>query len=311
MPSRLLEVIGWLRQGSACHSPPILFSSFFKGLNCYLWFSSYVQTYLERDIRSITNVRDLSTFRWFLALVASRHGQMLNKTDLAAPLGVSIPTIGEWLNLLELTGQIILVPPYFENFGKRIVKSPKLYLVDSGLVCHLLGIRSYDELNRSPFLGAIFEGFVAAEILKSQVNKGAKRDLSFSRPTRAGGGFRGTLGRWRRVMDDRVQGRQNHSPSNGELVARSPARNGAEVRAGGGGPSIRRWGTIHSRHYTRCGGRERAHPSTGSLQRRSTTKDKLTRCRIRNGGAAEGDGTRVAQGVGLRFGRLSACPTQP
>jgi len=110
-----------------------LFSSFFKGLNCYLWFSSYVQTYLERDIRSITNVRDLSTFRWFLALVASRHGQMLNKTDLAAPLGVSIPTIGEWLNLLELTGQIILVPPYFENLGKRIVKSPKLHLGDSGL----------------------------------------------------------------------------------------------------------------------------------------------------------------------------------
>ena len=98
-----------------------------------LWFSSYVQTYLERDIRSITNVRDLATFRRFLALVASRHGQLLNKTDLAAPLGVSIPTIGEWLNLLELTGQIILVPPYFENLGKRIVKSPKLHLGDSGL----------------------------------------------------------------------------------------------------------------------------------------------------------------------------------
>jgi len=136
-----------------------------------LWFSSYVQTYLERDIRSITNVRDLATFRRFLALVASRHGHLLNKTDLAAPLGVSVPTIGEWLNVLELTGQIVLVPPYFENFGKRIVKSPELYLVDSGLACHLLGIRSYAELNRSPFLGAIFEGFVAAEILKSQVHE--------------------------------------------------------------------------------------------------------------------------------------------
>ncbi len=165
-----------------------------------LWFSSYVQTYLERDIRSITNVRDLATFRRFLALVASRHGQLLNKTDLAAPLGVSVPTIGEWLNVLELTGQIILVPPYFENFGKRIVKSPKLYLVDSGLVCHLLGIRSYDELNRSPFLGAIFEGFVAAEIIKSQVNKGARKEIyhfrdqqglevDFLAPSGAGGGL--------------------------------------------------------------------------------------------------------------------------
>jgi predicted AAA+ superfamily ATPase len=165
-----------------------------------LWFSSYVQTYLERDIRSITNVRDLSTFRRFMALVASRHGQLLNKTDLAAPLGVSIPTIGEWLNVLELTAQIILVPPYFENFGKRIVKSPKLYLGDSGLACHLLGIRSDGELNRSPFLGAIFEGFVAAEILKSQVNRGARKEIyhfrdqqglevDFLAPSGAGGGL--------------------------------------------------------------------------------------------------------------------------
>ena len=78
-----------------------------------LWFASYLQTYLERDVRAITNVRDLVTFRRFLALVASRHGQVLNKTDLAAPLGVSVPTIGEWLQVLEATGQIILVPPYF------------------------------------------------------------------------------------------------------------------------------------------------------------------------------------------------------
>ncbi len=78
-----------------------------------LWFASYLQTYLERDVRALTNVRDLITFRRFLALLASRHGQMLNKTDLAAPLGVSVPTIGDWLHILEATGQIILVPPYF------------------------------------------------------------------------------------------------------------------------------------------------------------------------------------------------------
>ena len=92
-----------------------------------LWFASYLQTYLERDVRAITNVRDLVTFRRFLALVASRHGQVLNKTDLAAPLGVSVPTIGEWLQVLEATGQIILVPPYFENLGKRLIKSPKVW----------------------------------------------------------------------------------------------------------------------------------------------------------------------------------------
>jgi len=146
-----------------------------------LWFSSYIQTYLERDVRAIVNVRDLGTFRRFLALLASRHGQILNRTDLAAPLGVSVPTISEWLHVLEITGQIILVPPYFENFGKRILKSPKVYILDSGLACHLLGIRSQAELNRSPFLGPLFEGFVAAEILKHQVNRGRRKELYFFR----------------------------------------------------------------------------------------------------------------------------------
>lgn len=142
-----------------------------------LWFSSYIQTYLERDVRAIVNVRDLATFRRFLALLASRHGQVLNRSDLAAPLGVSVPTVNEWLHVLEITGQIMLVPPYFENFGKRLVKSPKVYLMDSGLACHLLGITTQAELNRSPFLGALFEGFVASEIVKHQVNSGRRREL--------------------------------------------------------------------------------------------------------------------------------------
>jgi hypothetical protein len=146
-----------------------------------LWFASYLQTYIERDVRLITSVRDLPAFRRFLSLVASRHGQMLNKSDLAAPLGVSVPTIAEWLRILEMTGQIILVPPYFENFGKRLVKSPKVYWGDTGLACHLLGIQTQAELERSPFLGSIFEGFVAAEILKSQVNRGKRKELYYFR----------------------------------------------------------------------------------------------------------------------------------
>ena len=146
-----------------------------------IWFVSYLQTYLERDVRAITNVRDLSTFRRFLAFLASRHGQILNKTDLAAPLGVSVPTIGDWLQVLEVTGQIILLPPYFENFGKRLIKSPKVYIADSGLACHLLGIRSQSELERSPFLEALFEGWVASEILKSQVNRGMRKELYYFR----------------------------------------------------------------------------------------------------------------------------------
>jgi predicted AAA+ superfamily ATPase len=146
-----------------------------------LWFASYLQTYLERDVRAISNIRDLVTFRRFLALLASRHGQVLNKTDLAAPLGVSVPTVSEWLHILEITTQIIVVPPYFENLGKRLIKSPKIYWGDPGLACYLLGITSQAELQRSPFLGQLFEGFVAAEILKSQVNQGARKELYYFR----------------------------------------------------------------------------------------------------------------------------------
>ena len=146
-----------------------------------LWFSSYVQTYLERDVRAVTAVKDLATFRRFLALVASRHGQILNKTDLAAPLGVSVPTIAQWLGVLETTAQVLIVPPFYENLGKRLIKSPKVYLADSGLACHLLGIESAAELAKSPFLGAIFEGFIAAEMIKAQTNRGRRPELYYFR----------------------------------------------------------------------------------------------------------------------------------
>jgi uncharacterized protein len=146
-----------------------------------LWFSSYVQTYLERDVRAVTAVKDLATFRRFLALVASRHGQILNKTDLAAPLGVSVPTIAQWLGVLETTAQILVVPPFYENLGKRLIKSPKVYVADSGLACHLLGIESGAELAKSPFLGALFEGFVAAEMIKTQTNRGSRPELYYFR----------------------------------------------------------------------------------------------------------------------------------
>jgi predicted AAA+ superfamily ATPase len=149
-----------------------------------LWFASYIQTYLERDVRQISQVRDLATFRRFLALLASRGGQLLNKTDVAAPLGVSVPTVAEWIGILETTGQVLLVPPYFENFGKRLIKSPKVYFTDSGLACHLLGLGTPRALAQSPFAGPIFEGFVAAEIVKQQLNLGQRRELYYFRDQR-------------------------------------------------------------------------------------------------------------------------------
>ena len=146
-----------------------------------LWFQSYVQTYLERDVRAVTAIRDLATFRRFLALVASRAGQMLNKTDLAAPLGVSVPTVSQWLGILETTGQILIIPPFFENFGKRLIKAPKIHFVDAGLACHLLGIDTEAALHRSPFLGPLYEGFVASEVVKHQLNSGRRREIYYFR----------------------------------------------------------------------------------------------------------------------------------
>jgi predicted AAA+ superfamily ATPase len=125
----------------------------------------------------VTNVRDLSASRRFMALLATRHGQILNRTDLAAPLGVSVPTISQWIGVLETTQQVLVVPPFYENLGKRRIKSPKIYFVDSGLTCHLLGINTKAELERSPFLGSIFEGFVASELIKQQVNRGQRREI--------------------------------------------------------------------------------------------------------------------------------------
>jgi hypothetical protein len=145
------------------------------------WLRSYVQTYLERDVRAASDIRDLSVFRRFLALVASRCGQLLNRTDIAAPLGVSVPTVSHWLSILEITGQILVVPPFYESFGKRLVKSPKLYFVDSGLAAHLLGIESERELRRSPFLGPLFEGYLASEIVKQQAGLGRPRALYYFR----------------------------------------------------------------------------------------------------------------------------------
>ena len=151
------------------------------GVGRTLWFSSYVQTYLERDVRSILAVRNLSVFHRFLKVLATRHGQMLNKTAMASPLGVSVPTLTEWIGVLEISGIVKLVYPYFRNAGKRLVKTPKLYFLDSGHVCHLLGIQSREELVRSPFYGAIFEGFIISETLKSQWSRAEEGDVYYFR----------------------------------------------------------------------------------------------------------------------------------
>src|SRR5207244_9616435 len=106
-------------------------------------------SYIERDVRDVTAVKDLGLFRRFMSLVAMRSSQLLNKSELATPLGVSVPTIGQWIDVLETTGIVQLVHPYFENFEKRLIKTPKLYFNDVGLLCHLLGFDSLARLEKT------------------------------------------------------------------------------------------------------------------------------------------------------------------
>lgn len=145
------------------------------------WFASYVATYVERDVRQVLKVQDLSAFQRFLRLCAARTGQLLNLSALAGEAGVSRGTAQAWLSVLEASDLIFLLQPYHRNFGKRLVKSPKLYFVDVGMACWLLGIRSAELLNVHPMRGALFETWVVGEFLKSRFNAGLPSDLYFWR----------------------------------------------------------------------------------------------------------------------------------
>ncbi len=145
-----------------------------------LFYGSYLATYIERDVRQLLNVGKLRDFERFLRACAVRSGQLLNKSDLARDVGISPSTAGEWLSVLVASNQLDLLEPWFANVGKRLVKSPKLYLRDTGLLCYLLGIGT-GELDRSPYAGAIFETWVYGELRKTIAASGRPRPLYFYR----------------------------------------------------------------------------------------------------------------------------------
>lgn len=145
-----------------------------------LFFSSYLATYLERDVRQLVNVGSLRDFERFMRACAARSGQLLNRSDLARDVGVSHTTAGEWLSVLVASNQLRLLEPWFDNVGERLVKSPKLYLCDTGLLCFLLGIAP-GELVQSPYRGAVFETWVFAELRKLLARDDTSRRLFFYR----------------------------------------------------------------------------------------------------------------------------------
>ncbi len=144
------------------------------------WFEDYIRTYLERDLTAIVQVRHLVDFRRFLGILANRAGQLINYSDVAKLVGVSAVTIKTWVSALEVSGIIYILPPWASNSEKRLIKAPKLYFADSGLLCALLGFSTFAELERSPYLGIVWENFVFDELIKSSLARPGS-DLFFYR----------------------------------------------------------------------------------------------------------------------------------
>ncbi len=139
-----------------------------QNINPSFYFPSYIQSFIERDIRQLINIKNLILFQQFIKLVATRAGQEWNSSQISNDLGVDSKTVTAWLSYLQTAGIVYLLPPYYANFGKRIIKRPKLYINDTGILCSLLGIQNEIQLENHPLKGSIFENFVILEFLKEK-----------------------------------------------------------------------------------------------------------------------------------------------
>lgn len=153
------------------------------GRDVSLWHSSYIQTYLERDVRSLRQVADLSQYQILLRVLAARSGQLLNLSDVARDLGVALNTVKAWLSVLEATYQVTVLRPYFANVGKRLVKTPKVYFTDVGTLCHLAGLKDPEHAAAGPMGGAIMETAVLSEIVRTLTHRGIEPQVYFWRTT--------------------------------------------------------------------------------------------------------------------------------
>lgn len=144
-------------------------------------YANYYQTYVERDVRQLINLKDATQFQKFMKLIAGRVGQLMDYSSLAGDVGVSATTIKHWLSILEASFILYKLPPYFENFGKRVIKTPKYYFVDTGLLCFLLGIENPQQVTRDPLIGQLFENLVIIDAVKNLYNKGKRENLYFFR----------------------------------------------------------------------------------------------------------------------------------
>jgi len=145
------------------------------------WYSAYVETYLYRDVRDLSNIGELRDFRRCLQLLATRTAQILNMSEIARDIGVTVNTVKRWISILEASYIIFLLPPYYKNFGKRIIKSPKIFFYDTGLISFLTGVRDKEMFEQGPMYGAIFENYIISEIMKREVHAKADSELFYIR----------------------------------------------------------------------------------------------------------------------------------
>lgn len=186
LPLTLEEVKTTYPSTERVGSGPWIFKGFYPSLyhrNIHPrdWYPSYIQTYLERDVRQIKNIDNLSLFQKFLKLCAARTGQLLNLSSLAIECGITHNTANSWIGILEASFLIHLLKPYHENFNKRVVKAPKLYFYDTGLACSLLEIEKQSQLDTHPLRGSLFETLVVSEMVKARLNQGSPSNLYFWR----------------------------------------------------------------------------------------------------------------------------------
>ena len=244
-------------------APPDLWQSFLRGgypelvaepdRDISLWHSSYVQTYLERDVRSLRQVGDLISFQSFLRALAARTGQLLNLTDVARDLGIAVNTAKAWLSVLEATFQVIVLRPYHANVGKRLVKTPKVYFTDTGMLCYLAGLKDPDHAAAGPLGGPIFETAVLLQIVKAFCQP--RRRAAGPLLAHVGGSGSRSCGRsWRQTDSDGDEALRDASSRDGEWdsglpggprrqgwawVCHSPRRRPAAAGAEGRGVAVR------------------------------------------------------------------------
>ncbi|MBD5350395.1 MAG: ATP-binding protein [Bacteroides sp.] len=183
LPFALNELSG---EYQSVQTDEILFRGLYPGTTIRrmppeMFFRNYYSTYMERDVRQIKQITDLPKFQHLMRLVAGRVGSECNASALANETGISSPTVKSWLGVMQTSYLLTVLPPYYQNISKRLIKTPKVYFIDTGLLCYLLGITSTEQLKTHPLRGAVFENLIVVEMLKDRFNRGKDSNLFFYR----------------------------------------------------------------------------------------------------------------------------------